>query len=107
MLSKFKAQTKMTFASLSVYNYRLYFIGQGLSQTGTWLQTIAQTWLVLQLTHSATLIGLLTAAQFLPVLLLGPFGGVITDRFPKRRTLYITQRACVDGICACWMSWAY
>jgi MFS family permease len=93
MLSKFKAQTKMTFASLSVYNYRLYFIGQGLSQTGTWLQTIAQTWLVLQLTHSATLIGLLTAAQFLPVLLLGPFGGVITDRFPKRRTLYMTQSA--------------
>jgi MFS family permease len=74
-----------------VFNYRLYFIGQGISLTGTWLQTIAQTWLMLELTNSATMIGLLTATQFLPVLLLGPIGGVIADRFPKRRIIYITQ----------------
>lgn len=93
MLHKFKHASKTTFESLGVRNYRLYFIGQGISITGTWMQGIAQTWLVLQLTHSGTAIGLLVAAQFLPVLLFGPFGGVIADRFPKRKLLYVTQGA--------------
>jgi MFS family permease len=91
MVAKLKKYSDTTFNSLKLRNYRLYFIGQGISQTGTWMQSIAQTWLVLQLTHSGTLIGLLVAAQFLPVLLLGPLGGVLADRFPKRRILYVTQ----------------
>ncbi len=91
MLHKIKRIGKTTFESLGVRNYRLYFIGQGISITGTWMQTIAQTWLVLELTHSATAVGLLVAAQFLPILLVGPFGGVIADRFDKRKLLYFTQ----------------
>ncbi len=80
-----------TFASLRVRNYRLYFIGQGISLSGTWMQTIAQGWLVLQLTGSGTQVGLVVALQFLPLLLITPFGGLIADSFPKRRTLVITQ----------------
>lgn len=91
MQEKVLAYASSTFASLKMYNYRLYFIGQGISLTGTWLQTIAQTWLIFTLTHSGTYIGLLTATQFLPVLLLGPAGGLIADRLPKRRLLYFTQ----------------
>ncbi|MEJ0073334.1 MAG: MFS transporter [Candidatus Saccharibacteria bacterium] len=90
-MERFKAYSRSTFASLSIYNYRLYFIGQGISLTGTWIQTIAQTWLIFTLTHSGTYIGLLTAVQFLPVLLLGPAGGLVADRFPKRRIIYVTQ----------------
>ena len=80
-----------TFASLSIRNFRIYFIGQGLSQAGTWMQTIALSWLVLQLTHSGTQLGFVTAVQFLPILLFGAWGGLITDRFSKRKLLYVTQ----------------
>jgi MFS family permease len=89
--ARLKHRTKSTFASLSVRNYRLYFIGQGISISGTWMQTVAQGWLVLQLTGSGTQVGLMVALQFLPILLIGPFGGMIADRFPKRRVLLITQ----------------
>jgi len=93
MVSKIKGYGKRTFSSLSVRNYRLYFIGQAISLSGNWLQTIAQTWLVFELTHSGTQIGLLTATQFLPILLLGPVGGLVADRLPKRRILFTTQTA--------------
>lgn len=89
----FKKYAHSTFSSLGIRNYKLYFIGQGISQAGTWVQTIAQTWLIFKLTGSGTYIGLLTAVQFLPVLLLGPVGGLVADRFAKRRVLYITQAA--------------
>src|SRR5689334_13270154 len=82
---------RRTFASFSVYNFRLYFLGQGISLCGTWMQTIAVSWLVLQLTHSGTQLGLVLAAQFLPILFFGVFGGVIADRFDKRHILYVTQ----------------
>jgi MFS family permease len=82
---------KKTFASLRIRNYLIYFIGQSISQIGTWMQTIAQDWLVLQLTHSGTQLGLVTAVQFLPTLLLSPWAGIIADRFNKRTILYITQ----------------
>ncbi len=82
---------KQTFASLGIRNFRIYFIGQGLSQAGTWMQTIALSWLVLQLTRSGTQLGLVVAVQFLPILLLGVWGGVIADRFSKRKLLYLTQ----------------
>jgi MFS family permease len=82
-----------TFASLEVRNFRLFMFGQGLSMCGTWMQTIGLSWLVLKLTHSGTQIGLVVAAQFLPILLFGVWGGVIADRFDKRRILYFTQTA--------------
>ncbi len=82
-----------TFSSLKIRNYRLYFFGQAISLSGTWMQTIAQSWLVLKLTGSGTALGLITALQFLPILLFGAWGGVIADRFSKRRILFVTQSA--------------
>lgn len=80
-----------TFAALRVPNYRRYFAGQAVSLVGTWMQTIAQGWLVLELTGSGTALGLMAAAQFLPILLLAPYGGVLADRLDKRRLLIATQ----------------
>lgn len=83
-----------TFASLRQHhNYRLYFSGQFLSQIGTWLQSAAMAWLVLELTHSPFAVGLLAFWQFGPYLLLGLFGGALSDRFDHRQTLIITQVA--------------
>ncbi|MGX1544025.1 MFS transporter [Streptomyces adustus] len=81
------------FSSLRVRNYRLFFVGQVVSNTGTWMQRIAQDWLVLSLTGSSTAVGVTTALQFLPMLLFGLFGGVLVDRLPKRGTLLVTQSA--------------
>lgn len=86
-----EAALRRTFNSFAVHNFRLYFIGQGISLCGTWMQTIAMSWLVLELTHSGTKLGLVTAAQFLPILLLGVWGGVVADRLEKRKILYFTQ----------------
>ncbi len=86
-----RAVTGRTFQSLSTRNYRLFFSGQLISVTGSWLQSTAQAWLILELTHSAFMLGLLVMVQFLPNLLLQPFGGLISDRFPKRSLLYLTQ----------------
>ena len=83
-----------TFASLrNHYNYRLYFGGQFLSQIGTWLQSAAMAWLVLELTHSAFAVGLLAFWQFGPYALLGLFGGALADRMDHRKTLILTQVA--------------
>jgi MFS family permease len=79
------------FSPLAVRNFRFYFIGQTLSVSGTWMQRVAQSWLVLELTGSGTALGLVTAVQFLPVLFLAPLGGVVADRFNKRRLLLVTQ----------------
>ncbi|MGW7204926.1 MFS transporter [Streptomyces sp. NPDC054837] len=81
------------FSSLKSRNYRLFFAGQVVSNTGTWMQRIAQDWLVLSLTGSSTAVGVTTALQFLPMLLLGLYGGVLVDRLPKRPTLLVTQSA--------------
>jgi MFS family permease len=88
-----RAWRSRTFASLGNANYRRFFVGQAVSLTGTWMQSVAQAWLVLQLTHSATWLGLAVALQFLPVLVLGPYGGVVVDRVSKRRLLIATQLA--------------
>jgi MFS family permease len=72
-------------------NYRLFFAGQAISLVGTWMQQVAQGWLVLQLTHDPLWLGLVSLAQFGPVILFGLFGGVIADQLPKRRTLIATQ----------------
>jgi MFS family permease len=80
------------FRSLRVRNYRLYAAGQVVSNTGTWMQRVAQDWLVLELAHgSGTALGITTGLQFLPMLLFGLWGGVIADRYPKRRVLALTQ----------------
>jgi MFS family permease len=81
-----------TFRALSIYNYRLYAAGGIVSNTGTWMQRVAQDWLVLQLTHnSGVAIGITTGLQFLPFLLFSPVAGLVADRFPKRRLLQVTQ----------------
>ena len=83
--------TARTFSALGNRNYRLFFLGQTVSLTGSWLQSTAQAWLILELTHSALILGLLLTVQFVPNLLLQPFGGVVADRWPKRRLLILTQ----------------
>lgn len=79
------------FRSLRVRNYRLYASGQLVSLTGTWMQRVAQDWLVLELTNSGTALGIVTALQFLPSLLFGLWGGVLADRYDKRALLLGTQ----------------
>ena len=80
-----------TFVALRHRNFRLFWFGQLISLTGTWMQTIGQAWLVLELTHSAWLLGVVGALQFLPVMLFSLFGGVLADRLPKRKVLLFTQ----------------
>jgi MFS family permease len=88
-----------TFASLSIYNYRIFAAGALISNTGTWMGRVAQDWLVLtelgprsSLSPSVAL-GIVTGLQFAPLALFAPISGMIADRFPKRRTLFATQSA--------------
>jgi MFS family permease len=90
-MTRIQRMRRDTFASLSNPNYRLYFYGQATSLVGTWMQTIAQSFLVLHLTGSGFDVGLVVALQTLPVLLLGPYGGVIADRVDKRKLMIILQ----------------
>jgi MFS family permease len=83
--------SRQTFAALANPNFRRFFSGQAVSLVGTWMQTVAQSWLVLQLTGSGTALGLVVALQTLPVLLLGPYGGVVADRVDKRRLMIALQ----------------
>jgi MFS family permease len=85
------AAVRRSFGSLSVPNYRRYFAGQVISLSGNWMQTVAAVWLILSLTGSGVAVGLTTALQFLPMLLFGAWGGLLADRFPKRRLLMVTQ----------------
>ena len=82
---------RRTFSSLAVYNYRLYWLGQLVSVSGTWMQTVAQSWLVLQLTNSPLALGTVNMLRFLPVTLLTLFGGVLADRLPKRQAVFCLQ----------------
>ena len=86
-----KAGHSSTFRSLRHRNFRLFFTGQLISQTGTWLSMVTQTLLVLSLTKSGIVLGLLTAAQFGPILLLGAWAGAIADRADKRKLLMTVQ----------------
>lgn len=85
------AALRRSFDSLEVPNYRRYFAGQLVTLSGTWMQTVAAVWLILTLTGSGVAVGLATALQFLPMLLLGAWGGLLADRMSKRRLLMITQ----------------
>jgi MFS family permease len=90
---RFGHAARKTFASLRIRNYRLYFFGQIVSLTGTWMQSVGQAWLVLKLTGSGVDLGVVTALQFLPIMLLGPLGGLVADRVDKRRLVMATQTA--------------
>src|SRR3984957_13361260 len=89
--SRPRFQPREMISSLRQRNYRLYFFGQLISVAGTWMQTVAQSFLVLDLTHSGSQLGLTTAARFLPIFLFGPAGGLFADRMDKRRGLFVTQ----------------
>lgn len=96
-----------TFRSLRHYNYRLFYFGQMISLTGTWMQTIGQAWLVLDLTHSPLALGTVTMLQFLPVSLLVLVGGVLADRVPKRRLLVLTQTvAMIQAFVLAFLTWS-
>lgn len=91
------------FVSLRHRNYRLFFFGQMISQIGTWMQTTAQAWLVLELTHSALLLGLVGVLQYLPMMLFSLFGGVLADRLPKRTLLLVTQSLALVQAAVMWL----
>jgi MFS family permease len=90
-VTRFKLATADTFRSLQHRNFRIFFVTQGISFTGTWVQLAAQTLLVYRLTHSGNALGLLTAIQFAPTLLLGAWAGVVIDRHDKRRLMMLTS----------------
>jgi len=92
-VSAVRAAVHQTFSSLRVRNFRLYFVAQLISVSGTWMQSVAQAWLVLHLSGSGVDLGIVVGLQFLPMLLFGPFGGLVADRVNKRRLLYLTQSA--------------
>lgn len=82
---------RRTFSSLDTYNYRVFFGGELVSHTGTWMQNMAEAWLVLTLTHNGAAVGATFAFRFLPVLLFGLWGGAVVDRYDRRTILLITQ----------------
>ncbi len=84
---------RSTFAALRIRNYRLFAGGSLISNVGTWMQRVAQDWLVLALTGSAGALGITTGLQFLPIVVLSPIAGVVADRYSKRRVLVVTQAA--------------
>ncbi len=86
-MKRLRTVSHTTFASLEVPNYRRYVSGQSISLIGTWMQMTVQSWLVLTLTHSATMVGVIVACQTLPVLVLAPYGGVLADRLDKRKLM--------------------
>ena len=91
-MSRLAEASHRTFRALSVRNYRLFFTGQVISVSGTWMQMVAQTYLILFRLHGTGVdVAIATGLQFVPLLLLGPFGGLIADRLDKRKVLYATQ----------------
>jgi len=89
--SSTRASVQRTFGSLDTYNYRLFFAGELVSYIGSWMQTMAEAWLVLTLTGSGVAVGATFACRFLPVLLFGFWGGIIADRFGRRNVMIVTQ----------------
>jgi MFS family permease len=92
-MSSLAAPRRQTFRSLRNRNYRLYFVGQSLSSSGTWVQLVAENWLVIRLGGGGLALGITTALQFTPLLLFGPLAGVTVDRWNPRRLLILTQSA--------------
>jgi MFS family permease len=111
------AALRRSFDSLAVPNYRRYFAGQVVSLSGNWMQMVAESWLILELTDSGVAVGLTTALQFVPILLFGAWGGLLADRFSKRTLLITTQAmmivpalgllaVTVSGVVTPWMVYA-
>ncbi len=111
------AALRRSFDSLAVPNYRRYFAGQVVSLSGNWMQMVAESWLILELTDSGVAVGLTTALQFVPILLFGAWGGLLADRFAKRNLLIATQTLMIlpalgllavtaTGVVAPWMVYA-
>ncbi|MQA73348.1 MAG: MFS transporter [Solirubrobacterales bacterium] len=96
------AALRRSFDSLEVPNYRRYFAGQVVSLSGNWMQNVAEMWLVLELTGSGVAVGVTAALQFLPMLVLGAWGGVLADRWPKRSLLIVTQSAMAAPALVLW-----
>jgi MFS family permease len=96
------AALRRSVSSLQIPNYRRYFAGQIVSLSGNWMQTVAEMWLILELTGSGLAVGVTSALQFLPMLLFGAWGGVIADRLPKRSLLVVTQTAMAVPALALW-----
>jgi MFS family permease len=92
-----------TFIALRHRNYRLFFFGQMISQVGTWMQATAQAWLVLQLTHNALLLGVVSLLQYVPVMMFSLYGGVLADRVPKRTLLLVTQSISLVQSAVMWL----
>jgi MFS family permease len=92
-ITTLKQYSRDTFSSFQVRNYRLYYIGQIISTSGTFMQSVAQAWLVLKISNSGTALGIVSALQYIPILIFGTMGGVVADRFSKRTVLYFTQSA--------------
>lgn len=90
-MTRLRLAAGQTFRALGVRNYRLYFTGQVISVSGTWMHTVALGWLVLRITGSGVDLGIVTALQFLPMLVAGSWGGLVADRLDKRRLLFATQ----------------
>src|SRR6187397_233427 len=87
------AHDPRVFRSIENRNYRLYFLGQTISLLGSWLQSVAQAWLVYRLTGSSLQLGLLAFIGQAPMLFLSPFGGLVADRYERRRVVITTQTA--------------
>ncbi len=117
-MDKVRSFGASAFVSLSVYNFRQLFISQAIALSGTWMQIVALGWLGLQLTGSGSQLGLIVAAQFLPLLLFAPWGGLLADRSDKKMILQYTQYAyivssvilgilVVSGVIEVWMLYCF
>ena len=98
-----RAAIRRIFGSLDTYNYRLFFAGELISHTGSWMQNMAEAWLVLTLTDNGAAVGATFAFRFLPVLLFGLWGGAIVDRYDRRTVLLITQSVAAVMAIALWL----
>lgn len=96
------AALRRSFSSLEVPNYRRYFAGQIVSLSGNWMQMVAEMWLILELTGSGVAVGVTAALQFVPIMLFGAWGGVLADRWPKRKLLIVTQTMMAAPALALW-----
>lgn len=102
MSAALRRNAARTFGSLRIFNFRRFFAGQIVSLSGTWMETVAEAWLVLQLTGSGVALGVTTALQFLPVLLGASWGGLLADRFSKRKLVMLTQATSALPALALW-----
>src|SRR5882757_3577357 len=86
-----QSRFRSTVRALRHRNFRLFFTGQLISLIGTWMQTVAESWLVYRLTGSSILLGSVNFANLIPIFLLSPIGGVVADRYSRRRIVIVTQ----------------